>query len=111
MISEAALTLALKPGYPTACHVLAKNILEDVESSSNSKSSCLVRDPILHGCLYRQEEQFPVYSYYWPKYFVEVSEKETIHTKRLQAAISSTLQIGSLRMSLARLSTSKGPTN
>lgn len=75
VVSESLLTLALKKDYPTACHVLSQGLLEDVESDNNSRSKCLTEKPWGGGCLVRQEEQIPTYSYYWPKYFIEVSLK------------------------------------
>lgn len=77
VISESLLTLALKKDYPTACHVLSSGLLEDIETSQNSKSVCILEKPreLGGGCLIRQQQQFPEYSYYWPKYFIEVSQK------------------------------------
>ncbi len=75
VISESVLTLALKKDYPTACHVLSKGLLNDIEASQNSRSKCIIHDPVFGGCIYRQEQQYPVYSYYWPKYFIEVAQK------------------------------------
>ncbi len=75
VVAEAALTLALKKDYPNACHVLASPILANVEASKNSKTRCLVEKPWGGGCLVSQEQEHPVFSYHWPKYFIEVSEK------------------------------------
>ncbi len=75
VISESLLTLALKKDYPTACHVLSQGLLKNIEASQNSRSICILKDPVFGGCLYRQEQQYPVFSYYWPKYFIEVSQK------------------------------------
>ncbi len=75
VISESLVTLALKKDYPTACHVLSQELLKNIDASENSRSKCIVEKPWGGGCLIRQEQQFPAYSYYWPKYFVEVSQK------------------------------------
>lgn len=75
VISESLLTLAFKKDYPTACHVISQGLLKDIEASQNSRTECIARDPVLGGCIYRQEQQYPVYSYYWPKYFIEVAQK------------------------------------
>ena len=73
VITESLLTLALKKDYPNACHVLPQNILERIEVSERSTKRCLWRTRF--GCALEEQQQFPVYSYYWPKYFLEVSQK------------------------------------
>lgn len=73
VMSESALTLALKKDFPSACHVMTSGMLSDIETSKNKSTKCLVKTP--WGCAYKQDIEHPEYSYYWPKYFVEVSAK------------------------------------
>jgi hypothetical protein len=73
ILSEAAITLALKKDFPNACHVLPQEFLEDIESGHHTRKKCIV--PTRWGCALHQTQEFPVYSYYWPKYFIEVSQK------------------------------------
>lgn len=73
VIAESLLTLALKKDYPNACHVLPKDILEKIEVTQNSKKRCLWKTR--WGCALEEKQEWPVYSYYWPKYFIEVTQK------------------------------------
>ena len=58
----------LKPDYPTVCHVLSKDVLENYYSESIDKHS------YSKGLITFTEER-PKPEYYWPKYFLEVTEK------------------------------------
>lgn len=70
---EQAQVLAYKKDYPTVCHVLTKNQLASYSEGtlSNSKSQCDF------GVCTRVTTSRPKPTYYWPKYFVEVTEKGT----------------------------------
>lgn len=63
--------LALKPDYPTACHVLSQSIIDQynpIETRTRLRGKKKKIDIVIDG--YRPK---PVY--YWPKFFIEVSEK------------------------------------
>ena len=63
--------LALKPDYPTACHVLSQSIIDQytpIKTKTRLREKKKKIDIVING--YRPK---PVY--YWPKFFIEVSEK------------------------------------
>lgn len=73
VLSEKLITLALKKDYPNACHVLTKKFLSSVEESEEDEEVCLIK--IAGRCLQKTTQRHPVFNYYWPKYFIEVSQK------------------------------------
>lgn len=75
VLSEAALSLALKKDYPNACHVLSEEILAKIEEGEDSWSRCGHRFGKKGKCLFKKRYMAPKFSYYWPKYFIEVSNK------------------------------------
>lgn len=71
--AEETTALALKKDYPNICHIMPEQILDSFEESSQHGSECITR--IGGKCIQKRKTQTPEYSYYWPKYFIEVSEK------------------------------------
>lgn len=73
--AEYLTSLAFKKDYPNACHVMSKEHLRNVTADKETKKGpCLLHKPT-GGCMVREMRTFTEYSYYWPKYFIEVSEK------------------------------------
>lgn len=78
--TESTTQLLMKPDFPTACHVLTKEHLKSYNEEtikSHARPKCLLRDPITKRCISHMRISYerPKPSYYWPKYFIEVSEK------------------------------------
>lgn len=75
--SEFSLQTALKKDYPTVCHVLTQSQINSyTEASHRSNStSCIMRQ--FGRCIKRKhiKKERPLPSYWWPKYFIEVTEK------------------------------------
>lgn len=84
LLVEMGVQLALKKDYPTICHVLTQSHIEKFfkdPSTSTSRQKCLDKD-WFGTCLLKETitTQRPMPSYYWPTYFVEVTEKgNSIH--------------------------------
>lgn len=78
LTSEAAIQLGNKADYPTVCNVLTNEQIKSYSESNeiSKKSECLVKDPF-GGCAMHQHTttERPHPQYYWPKYFVEVTDK------------------------------------
>lgn len=71
--SEEMTALTLKKDYPNICHIMPERFFADMDESTEHGSECITR--ILGKCHLRRKTETPKYSYYWPKYFIEVSEK------------------------------------
>ncbi len=76
VIVEEAQTLAYKPDYPTVCHVLTNAQIATYEEHSVKKSwggGPRWGNSQPYSTQTTQEQKRP--TYYWPKYFIEVTEK------------------------------------
>lgn len=76
--SESAQLMVYKKDFPNICHVLTQNHIDTYTEGTNIKreKKCSLKNPF-GGCMthiyYKYEKPEP--SYYWPKYFIEVTEK------------------------------------
>lgn len=74
---EFSLQVGVKKDFPNVCHVLTQNQLNSyTEAAHRSRSSpCIMRR--FGKCLKRKhiKKERPWPSYWWPKYFIEVTEK------------------------------------
>lgn len=75
--TEFSLQLGIKKDFPTVCHVLTQNQLNSYSESTQrtNSSTCVMRS--FGKCVQRKhiKEEKPRPSYWWPKYFIEVTEK------------------------------------
>lgn len=78
VITTAGTQLASKKDYPTACHVLTRPQIDSYheEKKSHEEKKCVIEDG-LGGCALEATITTSTIKpiYYWPKYFVEVTEK------------------------------------
>ena len=78
IISETATQLAFKKDYPTVCHVLTQEQLDLYkdydDNSKKNKKGVRTKRIDKHLPLYKHYEVLSPH-YYWPKYFIEVTEK------------------------------------
>ena len=75
VLSERLLTLALKPDFPSVCHVLSNEHIDTFQTLQEEGSKCILKNPVTKSCALEADTERPIYQYYWPKYFVEVSQK------------------------------------
>ena len=77
VLTSSVAQLGLKKEYPTACHVLTQNQIESYTEGQSEKkwNECIVSTRF--GCKLRAyySQTTPDPSYYWPLYFIEVTEK------------------------------------
>ncbi|MGE3610636.1 MAG: hypothetical protein AB7I27_13680 [Bacteriovoracaceae bacterium] len=76
--TESTQLMVYKEDFPNICHVMTQNHLNSYTEGTNTTHSrpCVMRD--WRGkCLARNNNTYkrPQPSYYWPKYFIEVTEK------------------------------------
>ena len=75
--AEFSLQLGVKKDFPSVCHVLTQSQLNSYSEGTHRSSSspCIMRK--FGKCLKRKhiKKQRPIPSYWWPKYFIEVTEK------------------------------------
>ncbi len=75
--TEFSLQVGMKKDFPSVCHVLTQNQLNSYSEGTHSSNSspCIMRK--FGKCLKRKniKKQRPMPSYWWPKYFIEVTEK------------------------------------
>jgi hypothetical protein len=72
--AEFGTSLAMKRNYPNLCHVMPKEVLQNISvESERNERPCIINSPF--GCIKHESRTYKTYSYYWPKYFVEVSDK------------------------------------
>lgn len=75
--AEFSIQLGVKRDFPSVCHVLTQNQLNAyTEGTETSRSStCVMRQ--FGKCIQRKytKSERPRPSYWWPKYFIEVTEK------------------------------------
>ncbi|MBY0517485.1 MAG: hypothetical protein K2P81_11280 [Bacteriovoracaceae bacterium] len=75
--TEFSLQLGAKKDFPTVCHVLTQNQLNSYSEGTQrtNSSTCVMRS--FGKCVKRKhiKKEKPMPSYWWPKYFIEVTEK------------------------------------
>lgn len=75
--TEFSLQLGVKKDFPTVCHVLTQSQLNTYTEGTHQDNSrpCIMRK--FGKCLKRKhiKKERPMPSYWWPKYFIEVTEK------------------------------------
>ena len=75
--TEFSLQLGTKKDFPTVCHVLTQNQLNSYSEGTQrtNSSTCVMRS--FGKCVKRKhiKKERPMPSYWWPKYFIEVTEK------------------------------------
>lgn len=70
-LTEELQTLVYKKDYPSVCHVLTQNQIASYEEGTfkSGKTDCSL------GVCIKYSFERPMPTYYWPKYFIEVTQK------------------------------------
>lgn len=75
--TEFSLQVGVKKDFPNVCHVLTQNHLNSYSEATHrsNSSTCIIKK--FGKCLQRKyiKKERPQPSYWWPKYFIEVTEK------------------------------------
>lgn len=92
VVAESAQMLLFKRDYPTICHVLTQPHIDSYQEGTKAsvRKTCSLKGPLGKGCLLtkKTKKESPSPSYYWPLYFIEVTEKgNDSHSKFAQANV------------------------